>query len=777
MTNQSNAGIETLQIILDNTQALVYVTDIDTYEIIFANKALKRLFPIELEGHKCWKVLSSFTAPCPYCKLKDILSRPIGEPYIWDNYNADIDAWLQMNDSLVKWPDGRLVHLTTITDISSVKNSEQMLKAMSDNLPNSFVFQFKEEEGKSFPSIVYISKGVEKICHLSIEELGSDIGPLASLLYPDDLIELQKNAATGKAFNIELRLNVPGIKDTVWLSISEVPHKDKSGHIIWDGIAFDVTKRKKMEADLQKSQEELLRNAYLMRDISDNMTDSALYRTHLDKNGKIHFDYISSQMEEFAGVPIREIQKNSMAVFRHIHPDDREYFIKRVTATTDTLGEEVTEFRYIKNGEVLWFRIQSRGFKEEDGTIVRDGLLTNITKQKQLELQLITARDKAEESDKLKSTFLANMSHEIRTPMNAIVGFLEYMFTDDSIPRDLQKEYMRIVLDNANQLLKLIGDILDISKIDAGQMKIIPEETNINVLLQDIRASFVATGTIEEKGIELLIDESGQDKNGIFTLDSARLRQTLNNIIGNAIKFTDQGYVKFGYNVTKKGLYFYVKDTGIGISKEKLEDLGKPFHQLHDTTHAAKYGGTGIGLAISLNLVKLMGGTFHVQSKVGKGSLFEFTLPCKEIVRKSNTSKKTDSPSSVSDKSANIDDLAGRTILIVEDLDSNLGYLRTLLRQSHAKLLSAVNGVEAVIMVKNHPEIELVLMDVQMPIMDGLNATKQIKKSRPELPVIGQTAYVSPEDQKKMREAGFDDFVPKPVKRMALQEKIKKVLK
>ncbi len=504
-----------LQIVLDNTQATVYVCDIDTYEIVFANKALKSMVPHEIEGRKCWEALSNFGGPCPYCKLHDVLKLPVGKPYVWENYNPDFDMWLQMNDSIVQWADGRKVHLITSTDISKVKQnelklkeyqeelvtllsakteSEQKLKVLSDNMPNTFSFQLQRLKGGKSPQVLYISKGVEAVCGLSPEELGGSFGPLLERLHPEDLDMLHAQTKKEMPFRLELRYIRPNGK-MVWLDLSEMPRLREDNEVVWDGIAMDVTMRK--------------------------------------------------QMEE----------------------------------------------------------------------------------------QLIQARNKAEESDKMKSLFMAHMSHEVRSPMNAIIGFLELLSGEEDLPQDEQQEYIRIVNQNANQLLKLISDLLDISKIDAGQMKIVPEMGNLNTVLQDICASFLASKVIaHDKDMQLIVDKSGEDPLGMFALDYVRLRQILTNLIGNAIKFTDQGHVKYGYSPTPDGLRFYVEDTGIGISPEKIKDVGKPFLQLHDRSKASKYGGTGIGLAISRNLVELMGGHFEVRSEIGKGTTFEFTLPLTEMM-------------------------------------------------------------------------------------------------------------------------------------------------
>lgn len=509
MDDKELKKVDPLQIVLDNTPAGVYVCDIDTYEIIFTNKMLRSACSSETEGRKCWEVLSRFDGPCPYCKLREVLKKPLGERYCWENYNPDYGMWFQMNDSIVKWSDGRLVHLVTINNISAIKNNalklneykeeleqlleekienEQRLKSISDNMPNTFTFQLRRKPGEKYPVLLYISKSVETVCGVRIEDLKSDWEKILRNIPVEDQEKLHEAIAKEESFRLELRYTQPDTGKLVWLDLSEIPRVNANGETVWDGTAVD------------------------------------------------------------------------------------------------------------------------------------------ITPYKLLEEELIAARIKAEESDKMKSIFITRMSHEVKTPMNAILGFLDLLAMEED--SSTQKEYIRIVTDNANQMLNLINDLLDISKIDTGKVNITPEAGNLKLLLHDIHSSFVASGSLNGKPVELLLEEGEAAE--MFEIDYVRLRQILNNLIGNAIKFTDRGIVKYGYRILDEGLHFFVEDTGIGISKEQLPHLGKPFQQLHDRKKASIYGGTGIGLAISMELVKLMGGRFWVESEPNKGSVFQFVIPYRE---------------------------------------------------------------------------------------------------------------------------------------------------
>ncbi len=651
MNNKNLRNTDPLQIVLDNTMAKVYVCDVDTYEILFANKRLKSDYPYEIEGRKCWEALSSFDGPCPYCKLHEVMKRPLGEPYQWENYNPDYKMWLQMNDSIAKWTDGRNVHLITFADVTEIKNneakvieykdkleallaekteSEERLKAMTDNMPHSFSFQLQRNPGE-IPRLLYASKGIETILGVNMQEVGQDITKLWAQVHPEDLENMETAAKANKPFKQEVRFTRPDTGELVWLDFAEIPRNNNRTAYIWDGLALNITARKKIEAELKLSQTELLLKAQQINDITNNIINSAIYRTHVE-DGHIILDYASGNLEQMLGHSIEELKKDFSLFLAYIHPADKAATIPRIVGTTQNLEPAVSEFRFLAGDKVLWLKMQSKGFVR-DGVVYRDGIVYDTTEQKNLEAELIAARNKAEESDKLKSTFMANMSHEIRTPMNAIVGFLDLVCQEgeDAIDSDTKKEFMEIVTKNANQLLKLIGDLLDISKIDAGQMKVTPEAGNLNELMKYIYFSFAASKAMNNKTIDFVYDESGEDAQGLFILDYTRIRQILDNLIGNAIKFTENGYVKFGYNVVPDGVRFTVEDTGIGIAKEKLNDLGKPFNQLHDASLAAKYGGTGIGVAISKNLVQLMGGTFHVTSELNRGTRFVLTIPCEKV--------------------------------------------------------------------------------------------------------------------------------------------------
>jgi PAS domain S-box-containing protein len=383
-----------------------------------------------------------------------------------------------------------------------------------------------------------------------------------------------------------------------------------------------------------------------------------------------------------------------------------------------------------------------------------------------LERELISAKDKAEESDKLKSAFLANMSHEIRTPMNGILGFAE-LLKDENISPGNHKKYIEIIDNNGKMLINLIDDIIDFSKIEAGQVKIIKKDFSLNSLLQQVHSSFLTENLINNKSkVKLRMRKALSNDSCYIKSDPNRLRQILTNLVGNAFKFTDEGFIEFGYQIIDDEMIeFYVKDTGIGIAQEKIDQIFNRFIQA-DNSSTRKYGGSGLGLAISRGFVDILGGKMWAESEVGSGSSFYFTVPYNPVEQ---VEEEVNKP--IKKKQY---DWKDRNILIAEDDKFSFKFLEGFLKQTNVNVLHAENGKLAVDICLENKEIDLVLMDIQMPEMNGYEATNLIKQNRKQLPVIAQTANAIIEEREKCFEAGCDDFVTKPVNIHELYSKIDK---
>ncbi len=386
-----------------------------------------------------------------------------------------------------------------------------------------------------------------------------------------------------------------------------------------------------------------------------------------------------------------------------------------------------------------------------------------------LEYELIKAKEKAEESDKLKTAFLANMSHEIRTPMNGILGFAE-MLNDESLNAANRRKYLEIINSNGKMLINLIDDIIDFAKIEAGQVNIVYDDFSLNNLLDQVRSSFMTERLRKNKShVKIRTQKSFSKDNCYIHSDPNRLRQILTNLVGNSIKFTQEGFIEFGYKLHEGNqLLFYVKDTGIGIPEDKIGLIFERFIQA-DSSSTRKYGGSGLGLAISKGLVEILGGKMWAESTVNVGSTFYFTIPYIQAVKKDEDLQIRQKP-----KTEYV--WEGKTFLIAEDDKFSYKFLEGFLKQTRADVLHASDGIEAVNICRNNTNIDLILMDIQMPEMNGLEATEEIKKFNKKIPVIAQTANAITEEKQKCLMAGCDDFISKPINISELYAKIDKWL-
>jgi len=380
----------------------------------------------------------------------------------------------------------------------------------------------------------------------------------------------------------------------------------------------------------------------------------------------------------------------------------------------------------------------------------------------------VRERQKAEQSDQLKTAFLANMSHEIRTPMNAILGFAQLLEND--LSSEKKESYLKVIKDNGHSLLRLIEDIIDVSKIEAGELKIHKVETCLDKVLAELVSNFnQVLCEYPEKNIEL-VQECGIEGLVVKT-DSTRLKQILTNLVHNAIKYTESGKIYIGCIQEEENLKFYVRDSGEGIKPEHLDEIFDRFRKIETDRSKKIQPGTGIGLPISKNLAELLGGKMSVTSVYGKGSEFYFTIPF-ELIR-------IDKPVKIEKKTFgetdNID-LSGKIILIAEDENANYFFLSKVMERTNATVLRARNGQEAVDLFSANPEIEFVLMDILMPVMNGYQATAIIKAKNPDIPVIAQTALAMEGDAERVLSSGCDDYISKPIRMNVLFDILHKYL-
>jgi signal transduction histidine kinase len=409
----------------------------------------------------------------------------------------------------------------------------------------------------------------------------------------------------------------------------------------------------------------------------------------------------------------------------------------------------------------FWMEKTKIPVRDERGVITMIvGIYKDVTEMMSIENELKNARDRARESDRLKTAFLANMSHEIRTPMNGIVGFIN-LLRDQDLNDEQRDLYLKHIEQSSNQLLAIVNDIIDISKIESGQLKISNRPVRINAVLDEIYSSFfhrIRGDAPGEKKVTFMLEKGDDSPDFTIVIDDARLSQVFNNLISNAIKFTEKGQISFGYTLNKRHIQFFVRDTGIGISPDKIELIFARFGQ-DNASKVAHPSGTGLGLSISKSLVQLMGGEMWVESTVGKGSVFYFTLP---LVEGSVQEKEVP----ISNKSY---DWSEKQVLVAEDEELNWMFIREMFKTTGAEVKRAKNGQEVVKMAKESAP-DVILMDLKMPVLDGIEATRRIRKINADVPIIAQTAFVMAEEKTESLQAGCNHFLTKPLDRTILME-------
>jgi len=406
-------------------------------------------------------------------------------------------------------------------------------------------------------------------------------------------------------------------------------------------------------------------------------------------------------------------------------------------------------------------------------------ILEAMVKERTLELEktnreLIIAKDKAEESNRLKSAFLSNISHEIRTPFNGILGLLSIIQYDD-IPANEKEKYCNFINQNAWRLMNTINDIVEISQIQAGQTTLTPSKINIKLLIDELFNIFKTDA--DKKEVQLSIDAGFPGNIEFIISDKLKLKTILSKLIDNAVKYTKKGSIEFGYSLEKNNepaeLKFYVKDTGIGIPRNKYQDCFQRFMQA-DVSHTRPFEGSGLGLSIAKNFVEMQGGKIWVESEEGKGSTFYFTLPC---ITENEENEENDLSQNPLLSESPDNQLKKLKVLIAEDDDVSEMLMSTALATICKEVICVRTGNEAVETCRSNPDIDLVLMDIKMPGMNGYYATRLIRQFNTDVVIIAQTAYGFLGDREKAIEAGCNDYIAKPFNHLLLLDVINKNMK
>ena len=636
-------------------------------------------------------------------------------------------------------------------DVTNMKKNREMLlesevryQIIIDNLNEGILITDKDDR------LIFCNKACENIFGINRDEMiGLDLKKFHDEKNKAVINKQNKLREKGSASSYELEvIRADNTRKTIFVSAS--PRYDKNSVFMGSYVvALDIDDKKKSEMLIYESEEKL-------RAITENINCLLwIYDENTDK-----VVYVNNYYNSLFGEDAEELYKDPQSWLKYLYPGDIDYY----NENRDKRTSEGLTYRIIKNGgEIRW--LNSRVFPLNPGIgnhrrIV--GIAEDITAIKEKEKQLENAKLNAELANRAKSDFLANMSHEIRTPLNGISGFTQMML--DTEISDTQKEYLELIKESSNKLLRVINDILDFSKIAAGRLKF----DNVNFSVKDAVKKCITTVELAAREKHLIINSVISDSIPPYVVgDSERLQQVLLNLLSNAVKFSENSDILISVNNIKQAgdkikLEFKIKDNGIGISEETAKTLFKPFSQ-GDSSFSRKFGGTGLGLAICKNLVEMMNGEIGLNSNLNIGSEFYFTAEF--LLQKAQINSSNDSSMDIK-KPVNIHEDNTYNILVVEDEVINQKLVRKILEKYGHSVTVCGNGSEAIEhLAKN--KCDIVLMDIQMPVMNGIEATVRIRKSEKRsgrhLPIIAMTANAFMSDREKCFDVGMDEFISKPI--------------
>ena len=756
-SDQKNEGF---RLLFENSPDAIFVQDIDG-NILNANQAA-----CELQGIVYEKLIGmNICDLVPASEVETLTERN----KLWFNGKMNYHEGVIYSATGKIIPvelNGRIVNfsekpslLLIVRNITRRKAEEERIKLEKLNFENLF---------KAAPEAIVITDKDSRIQRVN-DEFTNLFGYTAtevigktthSLLTPPD--KIRESEVFNRSVSKERRI----IKETiryrkdgspVSVSIVGAPINIKEDHTGILKIYSNITEQKNTKEALIESQEKL-RNIF--ESSPDAIALTTLDGTVIDRN--------KAAVELFKFTDSKRYK--DFSILRLIARKDHKRahgFIKSVIKKGSVRNKTFTLVK--SDGSCFIAEVSASLLKDKDMKPANLIIIVNdITERLLYERRLEETMEKAVESDKLKSAFLANMSHEIRTPMNAIIGFSKLLSTQHTSDSD-NSEYIEIIKNTGNTLLNLIDDIIDFAKIEAGEVQVTNTACHVHKVMRELYAYFEKEHlSNDETNIDLVLNIPDPENELVILTDQNRLRQILSNLLSNALKFTKKGKVEFGYQINPGIINFYVSDTGIGIPEDKHKIIFDRFRQV-EFNYNKKFGGTGLGLAITRNLVKLLGGQIGVESKKGKGSVFRFSLPL--IRMESPDEKPVKTPPETT--YYRWDD---KVILVVEDNDLNSKLLLKMMEPTGAKVIIAKDGKPAIEECRTNPDIDLVLMDIQMPEMDGYEATRTIKDIRPEIPIIAQTAYAMAEEREKIISAGCNDYLPKPIRQRDLFQILSKYL-
>lgn len=769
-------------------------------KILQANKAM------ELLNHQHSKLITDFHCfeivhnsqkhieGCPLARSKISFKREEMELHIDNNiYLITVDPIIQKNKIT------SFVHV--IKDITHIKKlqiameeEKRKFETLVNNLPG-FVYRCANDKEWTMQ---YISHGCEAITGYSAEDFINNkkisFNDIIDTQYREYLWnKWQTVLARKETFEDEYEIiTKDGNKRWVWERGEGV--FDKNGNLLFiEGFITDITDKKQIFNALQESEEKFK---------SLNETTSASIFIYQGEN----FVYVNPATETLTGYTSDEILEKKF--WDIVHPDFREIVKERGKMRLMGIRQPSNyDFKIIhKNGEERWIKFSAgylnnyKGKPAAIGTAIDITDLINIQSKLQefiaqleeserllkqqneeylslneelkqnnqhilkLNEELIKAKNKAEANDRLKTSFLNNISHEIRTPLNAILGFSD-LLSKRNLNQEKTNQYLSIIKSSGNHLLNVITNIINVATIEAGEEKIYYRKVNLNNLIENtIKSSIVVSS---KQNIEIAMTEKLSEEKAWLLSDETKLHQIISNLLDNAIKFTDKGFIHIGVKEENNSIIISVKDSGVGIEENLQPYIFERFVQVGDIVKKHPSSGMGLGLSLVKSYVHLLNGTIELHSKVGYGSEFIITLPYLPVIE--------DHEKSYDDLNLTIP--PNKKIILAEDNTTNIELIKEYLQPYKINLLYAINGKEAIELIEKHPDTDLILMDIKMPEMDGYEACQRIKEILPNMTIIGLTAYSHEEDFEKMKKCGMVSYLTKPIEKQTLLSELEKFLK
>jgi PAS domain S-box-containing protein len=688
-----------------------------------------------------------------------------GKSFSYERFNGSLDRYYDIRVS----SPGKGQFALLFNDITKRKKAEEerfelltRFKQIAKHIPG-FIYQYhlRNDNTSYFP---YASEGIQEVYGVTAEQAMENAQCVFDVIHPDDLQRVSdsiyESAKNMTIWNESYRVNLPTEK-TIWVEGKSTPLKLADGSVLWHGYIQDIT-------DLVNYQDELIK----AREKAEESDFRLQLAVDSGKLGIWDFNVIDNtliwnkRMYELYGMEESKFPESLDIWEKGLHPEDRDR-ASLILNQALTCGKDFNlTFRVVHPDKtVIHLSADAIVLRDKNNQPFRMiGINRDITEVVERENELVKAKQKAEESDRLKSAFLLNISHEIRTPMNGILGFMS-LLNEPGLEEQERLHFMNVINKSGNRLMDTINDIVEISKIEIGDIKVNLQEVKLQELMQYYYYFFSIQAN--EKGLKFTFSKHVTGERALIKSDRHKLDGIMMNLIKNAIKFTEKGEIEIGNYLEDDKLWFYVSDTGIGIPEDKLDVIFNRFVQA-DTGYSRGYEGSGIGLSIVKAYVEALNGTVHVKSEIGKGSTFYFYIPYIPV-------------KSISEMPETIPTITKRVekpvVLIAEDDKVNYYLLETILSKDF-KILHAENGEEAIDLFQKNNEIALILMDIKMPgVYNGLDATRKIRETNNQIPIIAQTACAIDSDKSKAMESGCNDYISKPYSPDELKLIIQKHLK